>query len=359
MKMGKIAIELTNRCNLKCQHCFSGRHGGSDDLELQLLQNVLDEAKACGFNHIGYTGGDPTVHPHFEEVLRITFEAGYEFGFITNGWNFSTIYPRLLPYRSQLKIITFSLEGPTEETHDLLRGTGSYRRVMKAMSVCVALDLPFTINTVITAHNRHQLTEMVPLAAQLGARGLRFAHLMPSPKTTFQGFDLSPWERKVVESEVWGLQRKSPIKIAFAPGYHTTSLFPCAPLQMEEVNVDCHGNVTKCCHLSGHGEGVGQEDVMGNLKHVSFTDAYQRLVTENGEFHQKKLKRLSSGSFQDSDFFPCWYCSLYYQKVEWLKKVNDHPWSSLMWKRGSRVEGGKSPSGTIPLTETTPAHVEA
>ena len=74
--MARIVIELTNRCNLRCQHCFSGRHGGRDDLPLELLQDVLDEAKTHGFDHLTFTGGDPTIHPHFTEVLRRTFEAG-------------------------------------------------------------------------------------------------------------------------------------------------------------------------------------------------------------------------------------------------------------------------------------------
>jgi MoaA/NifB/PqqE/SkfB family radical SAM enzyme len=47
--VAKLVIELTNRCNLYCQHCFTGRHGGRDDLPLNLLAKILAEAKAYGF----------------------------------------------------------------------------------------------------------------------------------------------------------------------------------------------------------------------------------------------------------------------------------------------------------------------
>ncbi|MCI0441549.1 MAG: radical SAM protein [Chloroflexi bacterium] len=335
--MGRVVIELTNRCNLSCQHCFTGRHGGNTDLPLELLQRIMDGARSCGFGELSFTGGDPTVHARFSEVLRMVNEAGYKFGFVTNGWNFATIFPRIQDRIANLNVITFSLDGATEKTHDQLRGKGSFRRVLQAMSICVFYGIRFTNNMVVTKHNRHELEEMVALATRLGSQGVRFGHLMPSLITTLQGFDLSPWERKVAEAEIAALRSRYPVPIAIAPGFHTTNLFPCAPLQMQEINVDCHGNVTKCCHLSGHGDGVGDGDVAGNLSEMSFAEAHAMLVRENEEFRERKLRHLQSGKFGDSDFFPCWYCSVYYKKVDWLKKLSGHSWSALIWGPGTEA----------------------
>jgi MoaA/NifB/PqqE/SkfB family radical SAM enzyme len=346
--MAKIVIELTNRCNLNCHHCFSGRHGGRDDLPLAILERVWAEAKCDGFDLLSFTGGDPTVYRHFAQALRRTAEAGYRFTFNTNGWNFASTYMKVLPYRQQLEIIVFSLDGASEATHDRLRGRGSYRRVMQAVSICVMEDLPFAINMVITAHNRHELRAMAQLAPRLGSRGLRFGHLMPAPLTTAQGFDLSPWERKQVEAEIWHLRSESSIPIAIAPGYHTTNLFPCTPLHLQEVNIDCHGNLTKCCHLSGHGEGMGDGDVIGNLGEMSFREAYHRLVEENQRFHQSKVERLRNRAFQDADFFTCWYCSNHYKKVDWLQAHPDHPWLSLRWAEQAD-EQRATPAITTPI----------
>ena len=347
--MARIVVELTNRCNLRCQHCFSGRHGGRDDLPLDIVRHILAEGKENGFDQVNYTGGDPTVHPYFGEVIGLTFEAGYTSGFNTNGWNFQKIYTQLLPYRAQLQVITFSMDGATETTHDRLRGKGSYRRLMQAMSICVMEDIPFTINMVVTTHNRHEIGQMAKIAANLGSRGLRFGHLMPSPITTQQNFDLSPWERKQVEAEIWHLRNQHPIRIAMGPGYHTTNLFPCTALNLQEINIDCQGNLTKCCHLSGHGDGVGQADIMGNLGHTAFSEAYQRLRQENEQFHQTKLERLANNMFQDADFFPCWYCSLYYKKVNWLKAVEDHAWADLIWDLPVNDSSRLSPVASHPI----------
>lgn len=328
----KIVIELTNRCNLHCHHCFSGRHGGRDDLPMQVLEHVIAEAQRHGFTLLNFTGGDPTVYRRFMQAVEMTCDAGYDFSLNTNGWNFPQIYAKLLPYREQLQVITFSMDGATDATHDRLRGKGSFRRVLQAMSISVVHEIPFTVSMVVTAHNRHELATMAQLVHKLGGRGLRFGHLMPSPITTDQGFDLSPWERKLVDAEIQHLRRESPLPIRMAPGYHTTDLFPCGPLQLEEINIDCHGNLTACCQLSGHGEGVGTDDIMGNLQTMSFTTAYTKLQNENQEFRKKKLAQLRAGTLQDTDLFTCWHCSNYYRKVDWLQTRPEHAWIPFIWE---------------------------
>lgn len=332
----KVIVELTNRCNLNCYHCFTGRHGGRDDLPLAVLEQILAQAKLYDFTQIGFTGGDPTIYRQFARAVQLTCEAGYQWGFNTNGWNFAQTYAQLLPYREQLTVITFSLDGASQATHDQLRGQGSYRRVLQAMSICVVHELPFTVNMVITAHNRHELAAMAQLVHQLGGQGLRFGHLMPSPITTGMDFDLSPEARKVVEAEIHELRRQAPLPIAMAPGYHTTDLFPCAPLHLQELNIDCQGNLTTCCHLSGHGSPeaspVGNNDLIGNLTTMSFSELYQQLVAENRHFHQQKRARLAAGAFQDADYFTCWYCFNHYKKVDWLQKHQTNHWQPLIWQ---------------------------
>lgn len=329
----KVSMELTNRCNFTCQHCFSGRHGGKDDLPLAVIDTVLQDAKAFGFKHVAFTGGEPTLHKQFIEVVKRTYEAGYKWGFVSNGFNFMQIYPKLIPYLGAVSAITFSLDGASEETHDRLRGKGSFRRLLQAMSVCNALDIAFTLNSVITAHNRHELQDFVDLATQMGSRGLRFAHLMHSPLTTSQGFDLSHAERKAVEAEIWNLQQSSPLRMEMAPGNHTTSLFPCAPLHLMEINIDHQGRFTKCCHLSSHGDHVGQDDVAGDLQEVSFADAFAKLERDNEAMHAFKLAHLRSAQFKDTDYLPCWYCSNYFRKVDWLTEFEGHEWIDYLWRR--------------------------
>lgn len=328
--MLKLVLELTDRCNLHCQHCFSGRHGGRTELALPLLARVLDEARACGFSAVSLTGGEATIHRRFLEIIECICSYGYTFSINTNGWNFVKLYPTLLPYRQHLRTLTFSLDGACAATHDAVRGQGSFQRVLQALSVCFIQQLPFGINMVVSAHNRHELAAVGELATTVGANALRFGHLMPVAATTELGWDLAPWERKLVETEIWQLRAQAAIPITMAAGSYTTDLFPCAPLNGQSANIDCHGNLTKCCVLSGHGEGVGTTDIIGNLHEMSFAAAWQAVLEENERFRVAKMAHFRSGQGQDTDFFPCWYCSRQYRKVDWLAPHTDHSWQPLL-----------------------------
>ena len=54
--MARLVIELTNRCNLRCQHCFEERHAATGDLSLEVIEKVLREGKSCGIDHLAFTG---------------------------------------------------------------------------------------------------------------------------------------------------------------------------------------------------------------------------------------------------------------------------------------------------------------
>ena len=251
--MARLVIELTNRCNLRCQHCFEERHAATGDLPLEIIHKVLSEGKSCGIDHLAFTGGEPTIHRQFDEIISLVCQAGYTVSFVSNGMNFPQVYPLLLRHRQWFTGVTFSLDGAREETHDRLRGNGSYRRVMRAASICFFKDLPFTFNMVLTAQNRNEIAEMIWLAERLGSGGVRFGHLMPISDTAAHGLDLSLQERRTVEGDIWRLQKSAAVPVGMAPGYFSESpFFPCAPLKLKEFNLDYRGNLTLCCHLSGY-----------------------------------------------------------------------------------------------------------
>jgi MoaA/NifB/PqqE/SkfB family radical SAM enzyme len=325
--MPRLLIELTNRCNLRCQHCFAEGHAGTGDLPLEILEKVLREGKSCGIDAVSFTGGEPTLHRQFADVVRRVCAVGYPFGFVSHGGTFPQVYPLLLRSRPWFEGVTFSLDGARQQTHDWQRGQGSYRHVLRAASICVVKDLPFTLNMVLTARNRHEVAEMVALAARLGSRGLRFAHLMPTPETALRGLDLSPDERRAVEAEIWRLKAAAPLPIGLASGYFSEApFFPCGPLELREMNVDYRGNLTLCCHLSGYaGAGPGPE-VVGNLHEMSLAEAGARFRQLVARYLADKRAVVAQGTLREVEHFPCWYCVQYLGKVAWLQQFPHHPW---------------------------------
>lgn len=325
--MARIVIELTNRCNLTCGHCFDERHAASGELSLQVFEKVLRDGKSCGIEELSFTGGEPTLHPRFRHIIDRISASGYRFSFVSNGTTFPKIYSLLDKHRRWFLGVTFSLDGAREQTHDRLRGKGSYRDVMRAASICVVKELPFTFNMVLTADNRDETAELVQLAERLGSAGVRFGHLMPTPLTALRKLDLSPTQRREVEAQIWHLKRTAAIPVGMAPGYLSErALFPCGPLELEEYNLDYKGNLTLCCQVSGHsGNGT---DVIGNLTDISLAEACARFRLRVAAYVAEKRQKINRGELSELDYFPCWYCLKYLGKTSWLDSFPNHPWNA-------------------------------
>ena len=53
-------IELTNRCNLSCKHCY-GLFKGNKDLNKSAFLKILSELKELNCKLINFSGGEPLL----------------------------------------------------------------------------------------------------------------------------------------------------------------------------------------------------------------------------------------------------------------------------------------------------------
>lgn len=75
-------LELTNRCNLQCVHCYteSGPHTGAKDiLTAERYEDLMAEAHGLGCRKIQLIGGEPQLNRDFKRLLRFSAEVGFEF----------------------------------------------------------------------------------------------------------------------------------------------------------------------------------------------------------------------------------------------------------------------------------------
>ncbi|HEU4347928.1 MAG TPA: radical SAM protein [Actinoplanes sp.] len=75
-------LELTNRCNLRCVHCYteSGPQTGDRDLLTAAdYLSVMRQAYAIGCRRMQFIGGEPQLNPDFHRLLVASKEIGFEF----------------------------------------------------------------------------------------------------------------------------------------------------------------------------------------------------------------------------------------------------------------------------------------
>lgn len=85
-----LALNLTKRCNLKCDHCYldatTKAAGGDDELSTEecfkLIDQIAEVNKGC---LIVITGGEPLVRPDILDIARHAVKQGFMVVFGTNG----------------------------------------------------------------------------------------------------------------------------------------------------------------------------------------------------------------------------------------------------------------------------------
>jgi len=93
---------ITGRCNYNCRHCFMASDNAAltREFSFEECEKLIDDLYTCGINALVLTGGEPTIHPHFMDILRMLDERGmYAYIINTNG---SRITPKLLEDMSSL-----------------------------------------------------------------------------------------------------------------------------------------------------------------------------------------------------------------------------------------------------------------
>jgi MoaA/NifB/PqqE/SkfB family radical SAM enzyme len=327
--MPRIGIEFNNVCNLDCTHCFRSIYrGGAENnqdlfLPLDVLEKILTEAKPLGYRHVAITGGEPPMHPCFGEGLDIIAKHGFTYHFLTNARNFQkTLKAVSAPLRrSKLAGISFSLDGATEATHDRIRGKGSYRQVVTAIAMCQAVGIEPSIITTINKVNRHEIDQLALLGAHLKVRRQIFGHQNPTEHNMGNDLIMPLSEWRAVERDVARVMTGFRHEISMAVGFYTDYYLPrCAPLTLEDLNVDYRGRLTLCCQLSNYRDGDKDgEDVVGDLKRESLAEALGRLMDLINKVHRERLAMAVDPQQKDKLHYPCLVC------LDRFKKTGEEP----------------------------------
>ncbi|HSK72148.1 MAG TPA: radical SAM protein [Pyrinomonadaceae bacterium] len=77
-----LTVDLTNRCNMMCDPCFmdANQVGFVHELSMEDVKEILDNAiqiKPRRQMSVQYSGGEPTLSPHFLEAIRYARKVGY------------------------------------------------------------------------------------------------------------------------------------------------------------------------------------------------------------------------------------------------------------------------------------------
>lgn len=117
----KALVQITERCNLHCAHCFvSSTEEGLDISFEDYATRVLPRLMEAGVTRITLTGGEPFAHPNLLAICKLTVDWGLSVGVCSNA---TLATDEQIEFLAKLGVhINVSFDGFRAQSHGKFRG---------------------------------------------------------------------------------------------------------------------------------------------------------------------------------------------------------------------------------------------
>jgi MoaA/NifB/PqqE/SkfB family radical SAM enzyme len=165
--------ELTQACDLTCEHCRADaqpdRH--PDELTTAEAETLLDQTREFGEGQlVVFFGGDPLKRDDAVDLVSYGTEIGLNVTMTPSGT--ASLDPDAVTELADagLRRMALSIDGSNAARHDAFRGeAGSFEETMQAAQAAREADLPLQVNTTVCPQTVADLPEIADLVADLGA----------------------------------------------------------------------------------------------------------------------------------------------------------------------------------------------
>jgi len=173
---------FTNRCNLRCRHCYqdSEHRALTDELTLGEKLDLLEQIAEQYVPMIALAGGEPTICPDLLPVLRRCKKYGMHTSIATHG---GTMTPRMAARLAEAgaRYVEVSLDSVDPARHDAFRGQpGMWERTVRGMRNVVRQEgLRLGIAMCVHRGNIDEVEDMLRFAVDIGASCIAHFNFIP------------------------------------------------------------------------------------------------------------------------------------------------------------------------------------
>ncbi|MBA7474400.1 putative mycofactocin radical SAM maturase MftC [subsurface metagenome] len=318
-----VSYSITQKCNLKCKHCYSESvdQAAPDELSTEEAFRVIDDLSRWGIGLLIIDGGEPLCREDLLDVVKYASNKGIR---TTIGSNGTLIDERMAKKMKDAGVmaVAISVDGAEAQTHDSFRGVaGAFDQTLKGVEACRNTRLPFQFNTVVRKETLPQLEDLLRMAVDCGADAAEFFDLVAAGRAKDECKEqvLSNDERRQAMEWLAQSQEDCPIVIR-VPGCPMYPLllqekqvkpkrFPpemlkrvpyygrgcAAGMPMGYVMVQCNGEVNPCMLLQVNLGNVREQSIVSIWENSPVLAQLRRRELLKGECGECSYKITCSG----------------------------------------------------------------
>jgi MoaA/NifB/PqqE/SkfB family radical SAM enzyme len=271
-RLALVTLYLTERCNSRCVTCDYWRHGRTE-MTLESVTRLLPSFEKLGTRLVVLSGGEPLLHPEWEQIAQLLQSNGLDVWLLTSGLSLAK---HARGAARLFDAITVSLDGTDRETYSAIRGLDAFDKVCEGIRAAAGCGMPPGLRVTLQRANYRKLPAFVELAKDLGARQVSFLAVDIANSHAFgrvgdyrADLALRQEDLPVFEEAVNSLQREfaadfrsgfiaeSPQKLRRISRYfaaiHALSPYPTVRCNAPEFSavISANGRVQPCFFISG------------------------------------------------------------------------------------------------------------
>jgi SynChlorMet cassette radical SAM/SPASM protein ScmE len=193
-----VFVSVTYLCNMKCRHCaVYSEEATYMDLETESWLDLFKELVDLKVFRLRLSGGEPFLRKDIWRLLDTIDRLPVRLSINTNATLIDGSAAKRLRGYGKVEEVMVSLDGSCPETHDRLRGEGTFARVFTGIERLVEQELPVAFYCTVNRYNFRDLDRIAALARAWGGRPVKFNDLLP------EGRGLAYYRELALGRELW------------------------------------------------------------------------------------------------------------------------------------------------------------
>lgn len=248
-----VNLEVTGACNLSCIYCSAGAEHFSRQGELTIHQlfDLADQLQEMKILRVKITGGEPFYKKGIFDFLR-KLSKNHRIVINTNCTLISEETVKKL-YKLNLDSLIVSLDSPDPEINDMIRGKGSFKRVISGLKLLYKGNINISILATLSRYNYNNFFGLTKIAAQFGLGGVNLnnVNILGRAGKIFKSISLTTREKERIAKLIRDHNSKNKIKINWAQAHWYELPERAKKMQNEDVGrinnlLPCHAGVDQC-----------------------------------------------------------------------------------------------------------------
>lgn len=289
-----VIWNITNRCNLLCNHCYmsADAHELPDQLSDEECMDLVGRMEEAGVPVVFLSGGEPMMRPNFWEILERVHASGVRPTISTN----CTLVNEETAARlaeNGVRWVATSMYGPAEFHDEMVGVPGTHKKVVEAIKTLRRHDVGVVLKTALTRDTWEHIFDIIQMCKDLDCGMIYICDLITSGRSEgeedlrvsneqwrelcdFIVADMQDPESKL-DYDIGAIPSIIPyiaekfiaLGIDVTKGLERLKIFSACPVGKGHMTINSEGGVMACQ--------FAQDWTFGNIRDISLAEATRRL----------------------------------------------------------------------------------